>query len=109
MIENKEIEILSNDPFKVDNVLEDFGCSLSEENSKKGRLYLNDRCIGFSSEDKERDVFLNFNEIKQIILSGENIEIETHKENKILFFLLMTLILLLTKLILFSNYIMKMN
>ena len=86
MIENKEIEILSNDPFKVDNVLEDFGCSLSEENSKKGRLYLNDRCIGFSSEDKERDVFLNFNEIKQIILNGENIEIETHKENKINFF-----------------------
>ena len=86
MIENKEIEILSNDPFKIDNILEDFGCSILEENSKKGHLYLNNHCIGFSSEDKGKDVFLNFNEIKQIILNGENIEIETHKENKINFF-----------------------
>ena len=85
MIENKEIEILS-DPFKIDNILEDFGCSILEENSKKGHLYLNNHCIGFSSEDKGKNVFLNFNEIKQIILNGENIEIETHKENKINFF-----------------------
>ena len=86
MIESKEIEILSNDPFKIDNILEDFGCSILEENSKKGHLYLNNHCIGFSAEDKGKDVFLNFNEIKQIILNGENIEIETHKENKINFF-----------------------
>ena len=86
MIENKEIEPLSNEPFKMDDILENFECSLSEEIAKKGHLYINDHCVKFSSEDKETTLLLNFNEIKQIILNGENIEIETNKENKINFF-----------------------
>jgi len=45
MIENKEIEILSNDPFKIDNILEDFGWSILEEDSKKCHLHSNNHCI----------------------------------------------------------------
>ena len=69
MIESKEIEILSNDPFKIGDILEDSGCSILEEDFKKDHLYLNNHCIGFSSKDKGKYFFLNLNEMKQIILN----------------------------------------
>ena len=86
MIEKKEIDLLQINQLKIGNIIEDFCCFLLDEPPIKGHLYLKDRCIGFASEEKDNAVFFNFNEIKQIILNGENIEFQTKKENKINFF-----------------------
>ena len=86
MLEKKESDLLPvNNQINLENILLDFYCSLLERDSKKGRLCLNEQGILFSSENKETDFFLNFSEIKKIQLNGENIEVETKKENKINF------------------------
>ena len=86
MFEKEESLLLAINLLKMDHILENFNCSLSEKTPIKGHLYLNDHCIGFLSEDKEKTISLNFNEIKDIVLSGENIGIETKDENKFNFF-----------------------
>ena len=85
MSENKEIRFLPFSSFKIDDVLGDFNCSLLEDNSLKGHLLINEHRLGFVSENKEKAVSFNFNEIKKITLNEEKIEIENKNEHKINF------------------------
>ena len=85
MSENKEILFLPFSSFKIDDVLGDFNCSLLEDNSLKGHLLINEHRLGFVSENKEKAVSFNFNEIKKITLNEEKIEIENKNEHKINF------------------------
>ena len=86
MHEKKEIQFLPFSSFKLDDALEDFNCALIEKDNLKGHLLLNNHCLGFVSEDKEKTISFNFNEIKNIILKEEKIEIEHKNEHKINFF-----------------------
>lgn len=86
MFEKKDDLNLPLSLLRMDNISEDFTCILSDQTPIQGHLYLNDHCIGFISDNKEKTFSLNFNETKNIILNEENIEFETKDENKIKFF-----------------------
>lgn len=86
MFEKKDDLNLPLSLLRMDNISEDFTCILSDQTPIQGHLYLNDHCIGFVSDNKEKTFSLNFNETKNIILNEENIEFETKDENKIKFF-----------------------
>ena len=88
MLEKKEILYYPFKEFKEDKkITENFkcSCSLLEEASTKGQLYLTSNCIGFLKNNKEKIFLINFNEIYKLTLNGKNIEIETRNDNKILF------------------------
>ena len=88
MLEKKEILYYPFKEFKEDNkITENFkcSCSLLEEASTKGQLYLTSNYIGFLKNNKEKIFLINFNEIYKLTLNGKNIEIETRNDNKILF------------------------
>ena len=86
MFEKKDDLNLPLSLLRMDNISEGFTCILSDQTPIQGHLYLNDHCIGFVSDNKEKTLSLNFNETKNIILNEENIEFETKDENKIKFF-----------------------
>ena len=69
---------------KEEKVLDDFGCSLSETLSIKGRLYLTEHFICFSSNlfGFNRKFCIAFNEINQLRLKKTNIEIDLKDPTK---------------------------
>jgi hypothetical protein len=87
MIEIKESSTYSSSPLKLDKSLSNFNCScsLSEQDSIKGLLYIKKNCIAFISEDQseEQTIQINFKEINQINYNEEDIEIDMKNENKI--------------------------
>ena len=69
---------------KEEKVLDDFGCSLSETISIKGRLYLTENYICFSSNlfGFNRKYCIAFNEIIELRLKKTNIEIDSQNPIK---------------------------
>ena len=69
---------------KEEKVLDDFGCSLSETISIKGRLYLTENYICFSSNlfGFNRKYCIAFNEIIELRLKKTNIEIDSKNPTK---------------------------
>ena len=69
---------------KEEKVLDDFGCSLSETLSIKGRLYLTEHFICFSSNlfGFNRKYCIPFNEIIELRLKKTNIEIDSKNPTK---------------------------